>query len=142
MNNTAFSIENKINPETGKPFGSRYAGTFSIRRPTLADKTTIATRTAAQLAPAGEGVGLLTDELLNQNFTFAQLQTIATEKLPEWFDRDKMYDESDEAAINAVSEEVGKFLDTFRPGNNSGAGAAAGGDGSVLVQTAVQLDAH
>jgi hypothetical protein len=133
QNTTTFSIEDQINPETGKPFGSKYAGTFSIRRPTIADKTNIALKCAATLAAAGgNGLDIISNELMDMNFLFSQLLVIKTGTLPEWFDREALFDE-DESAIQAVAREVRGFIDSFRTQNSGGAGKPAGQGNTLLV---------
>ena len=135
---TEFNIESALCPTTGKPFGSKYAGSFSIRRPSLLDKRTIAMRDAATISEFGTvnpellGEGL---KLLSYIVTFVEVT--ATAALPEWFDLSKMYEDEDEDAILAVWHEVQKFLNSFRP-------KAAGSDGgegdkqpALLVQDKV-----
>jgi hypothetical protein len=135
--NTTFSITATINPETKEHFGAKYAGTFSIRRPTLQDKTNIALRCAAEMSVAGGvGLDLVTDEILNANYVFSQMEVIKTSALPEWFDKSKIYEE-DEPAVKAVSKAVSDFLDTFRSQNNSGAGTAGSKDAPVVVSAEV-----
>ena len=116
---TSFSIESIINPTTKKPFGTKYTGSFSIRRPNLKDKTAITLRYVAGLATAGgTGIHLVIDPLLDANYLFCQLEVIKEAPLPEWFAMDKIYEE-DEPAIDAVRDEVQKFLDSFRVQNGS-----------------------
>jgi len=129
----SLSIEMQKNPETGEQFGSKYGGEFIIRRPTLADKRDIALRDAASLNIYGQVNPLQMDrDVVNVNYIFANMDVIA-EKRPEWFDMGKLYDGADEAAVYAVWTEVSRWLDTFRPDNNSG----AGGDGSPAPQVLV-----
>lgn len=133
-----FNIEHITCATTGKPFGSKYAGAFSIRRPSLLDKRTIAMRDAATISEFGTvnpellGEGL---KLLSYIVTFVEVTAIAA--LPEWFDLSKMYEDEDEDAILAVWQEVQTFLASFRP-------KAAGSDGgegdkqpALLVQDKV-----
>ena len=130
-----FSIENVVCHTTQKPFGAKYAGKFSIRRPSLLDKRTIALRDAATMSEFGPtnpdlvGNGA---KLLSYAVTFVEV--VATAPTPEWFDMSKMYDDEDEDAILAVWQEVQAFLATFR----SKAAGNDGGEGSqqpaVLVQ--------
>lgn len=135
---TEFNIENNLCPSTGKPFGSKYAGKFCVRRPSLQDKRTIALRDAVTMSECGAvnpellGEGM---KLLSYIVTF--VETTATTELPEWFDMGKMYEDEDEDAILAVWHEVQKFLNSFRP-------KAAGNDGiegdkqpALLVQSQV-----
>lgn len=115
MNSHTFSIENEINPNTKQPFGNKYAGTFTIRRPSLADKNTADIKKAAMLAAYGTvNPAMLSEWTKSSTYIFSLVTTIATDKLPEWFDLGKVFDESDEDAFMAVWAEVGKFQDTFR----------------------------
>lgn len=110
-----FCIETVINPATGKSFGSKYAGVFAIRRPSLLDKRNIALRDAVGLSSAGDvDPAMVNAGTRLVNYIFAFVETVATEKLPEWFDMSTMFDQEDEDAVLAVWQEVGKFLDTFR----------------------------
>jgi hypothetical protein len=121
-NATSFSIEATINSNTQLPFGSKYAGTFAIRRPSLGDKRAIALKDAAQMNAFGRvdadqiGEGL---RLISYIITF--VTHVTDDKVPAWFNIDKLFDETDENAVLAVWQEVQTFLDTFRP-------ATAGGD--------------
>ena len=125
MNRHAFSIESTINPTTGKPFGPKFGGAFTIRRPNFADKKAITLKDAAAMQAYGPvdtsqlGGGFV---LIHYIYTFVTV--IAEEKLPEWFDMERMYDDDCETAILEVWKEVGKFLDTFRSETNSSAGSA------------------
>lgn len=115
QNKHSFSIENTINPETGKPFGSKYAGQFTIRRPTLADNRAISLRDAAALGIYGPvDQGQIDIKVVNVNFIFANLDVIAEQK-PDWCDITKLYEGEDEQAVYAVWQEVKKFVDSFRP---------------------------
>jgi hypothetical protein len=130
MSNAAsFSIENTINSHTQLPFGSKYAGTFAVRRPSIGDKRAIALKDAAQnnafgrvdADQIGEGLRLL-------SYIVVFVTHVADGKVPGWFDLNALFDETDENAVLAVWQEVQTFLDTFRPataGGNS-AGAAPG----------------
>lgn len=123
MSKHSFSIENLVNPLTKQPFGAQYAGNFTIRRPTLADRNAIALRDMAGLSTYGVvDVRFVDSDVINTNYVFAHLNTIADEK-PEWCDLNKLYTDDDESAIlNGVWPEVKKFLDSFRPANASGDG--------------------
>lgn len=122
-----FSIENTICHTTQKPFGSKYAGKFSIRRPSLLDKRTIALRDAATMSEFGPTNPELVGngaKLLSYAVTFVEVT--ATAPTPDWFDMSKMYDDEDEDAILAVWQEVQAFLATFRPkatGSNGSEGS-------------------
>ena len=125
MSTHSFSIEATINKATGKPFGPKYAGSFTIRRPSLADKRMIAVRDAASLSAAGElDISLVTDGIRLINNVFRFVETVAEQPTPEWFDMHTRYDAEDEEAVLAVWAEVSQFLDRFRP--------KTGGDGSQL----------
>lgn len=117
-NKHVFSIEHTENPETGRPFGTRYAGEFTVRRPTLADKREIALRDTARISLGGAvNPAHLAVDVVNANFIFANLDVIGEEK-PEWFDIGKLYEGEDEQAVHAVWREVERWLSTFRPKAN------------------------
>lgn len=121
--NIAFSIESKTNSNTKQPFGSKYGGVFKLRRPSIQDRNMADIKKAAILSAYGTAdPALLGDWTKTSTYIYALVSTIATEQLPEWFDLTKLFDENDEEAIMAVWEEVGKFLDSFRPKTDSGAG--------------------
>jgi len=115
-----FSIASHINPHTipegkgpeeGKPFGEKYSGSFTVRRPNLADKQLIATKKAAVLSTHG----YVNPELISQSlqltiYIFAFMTTVSTTSLPDWFNPEKMYTETDEYAVFAVWEEVSRWL--------------------------------
>ena len=113
----SFSIENTIDPGTGQPFGAHYAGQFTLRRPSLGDKQKIHVKKAAIMS----AFGYIADEYLIHPGTrltihiYAYVTITATEELPAWFNPEKMFEDSDERAMLAVSEEVNRWLDTFRP---------------------------
>lgn len=116
MNTTSFSIENAINPSTGKQFGSEYSGTFTVRRPSMLDKKTISVKDAASMSLAGK----VNRELIGEgtrllSYIFCFVETIAEEPLPAWFNMGTMYDPIDEDAVLAVWEEVNNFVNSFRP---------------------------
>lgn len=116
MNTTSFSIENAINPATEKPFGPKYAGTFTIRRPSLLDKKNIALRDAASMSAAGSlDPTLIGDGTRLISYIFSFVETVSEGALPEWFNMATMFETEDEDAVLAVWQEVGKFLDNFRP---------------------------
>jgi len=122
-----FSIENNINPLTQKPFGNKYAGKFTIRRPSIGDKIAIAAKNSAFLNAYGQvNASLIGEGLKLMAYCFAFVSTVTTIELPEWFNMDNLFDDHDEAAVLAVWGEVGGFLDTFRPAANPPAGGAGG----------------
>jgi len=132
--NTTFSIENVINPETGKIFGKKYSGTFAIRRPSLLDKKNIALKDITGLSLYGSVDASMLDATMRlANYCFAFVTTVATEPLPEWFDMATMFEQEDVEAVLAVWEETGKFLDTFRPKQDGGAGSDRSDQPSLLV---------
>jgi hypothetical protein len=113
-----FSIAEKINPISDKPFGSQYEGDFKVRRPTIADTTEIQIRKAA--AMNRHGVPVEAHQLSGPSNDFLYIFTymsVVAENVPDWFDSVKMYedDENDENAILAVWKEVRSFIDGFRP---------------------------
>jgi hypothetical protein len=115
----SFSIEKKINPLTNAEFGPTYGGTFVIRRPSLQDRHISAVKRAAALSafgPASEE--LIPFETRFQIQIFSFVGAIACEALPEWFDPNQMYEDSDEAAVQAVAEEVTAWLGSFRTEDN------------------------
>lgn len=114
-NKHIFSIDHMENPDTGLPFGSRYAGEFSVRRPTLSDKREIALRDAARISLGGAVNPLhLAVDVVNVNYIFANMDVIGETK-PDWFDIGKLYEGEDEQAVHAVWREVERWLATFRP---------------------------
>jgi hypothetical protein len=119
-----FSVENKINPLTNQPFGSKYGGNFTIRRPSLMDKSMIATRVAAAINIFGfVDVSQIPLKVLEQIQTTRTVRQLADEKdIPAWFDLSKLFDEHDEAALEAVSEEVDGFIKSFHAGGNNNQG--------------------
>lgn len=119
---TTICIENKIQENTGKPYGEKYAGVFSIKRPSIQDKRQIAIKNAASLSAHGEITQDVMPDALNMlGYIFIFMQHIATEPLPKWFNEAELYDE-DVDAVYAVFAEVNEWLDSFRPKNDSGTG--------------------
>jgi hypothetical protein len=120
-----FSVATAINPLTvpegekdrtkGQPFGDDYKGSFTVRRPSLLDKQTIAIRKSAMLSMYGPAnPELIKDSIMLTIHTFAFIMTVTTEALPEWFDPNKLYSDTDECAVLAVWEEVSRWLkETF-----------------------------
>lgn len=133
-----FSIEHSINPETEQPFGPKYAGNFTVHRPTIADNGQIALNYAA--LTGGRTVLLnplmLDSHAINLMYVFCNMKVLADEK-PEWFNEDELYEE-DEAAVRAVHEEVERWLGSFRPKSDSKGSQQGGGEPAVLVSTEVQ----
>jgi hypothetical protein len=125
-NTHSFSIENLINPATNLPFGPKYGGVFSIRRASLRDREVAEQREAAErnafgIVPADQ----MPPALSYSAHIFHYTQTVATEELPAWFNRTRIYDE-DEPAVIAVWDEVQKFQDSFRVQADSPAGSGTG----------------
>ena len=115
----SFSIENTTNLNTGIPFGSKYGGTFSVRRATLGDKTRISNKEAAERNAFGiVNAGQTPQGLELAAYFCIFIATVATEPLPKWFDRDSMFDDDDEAAVFAVWQEVDRFQKSFRRGSD------------------------
>ena len=129
MNKKTFSIETKINPITNQPFGSKYSGNFTIRQASMMDRQLVASRVAAEINMFG-----LVDEsqmppgLVKGSRICHTVGQLSTEPAPDWFDRSKMFDENDEAALLAVEKEVVDFSNSFRAGVGSGDGGKGGED--------------
>lgn len=140
---TSFNIESKVCPSTKEPFGAKYKGQFSIRRPSLEDKRIIGIKNAATLSQFGPiAPGTLSEGTELTNYIFSFMSVAAEGKLPEWFDLAKMYDDTDEEAVYAVWEEVTAFLATFRRTKDSGGSAEGSKDAAVLVPEQVQPSAQ
>jgi hypothetical protein len=127
MQQHSFSIVSAINPLTGQPFGSKYAGQFVIRRPSLADKQMIQVKKAATMSV----FGYANEDMISAGtrltiLIFSQVTVTAEDKLPDWFNPEKMYEDDDEAAMHAVSLEVNRWLDTFRPVRDPAPGGGGG----------------
>ncbi|KAA0888768.1 hypothetical protein [Oryzomonas rubra] len=136
---TSFNIENAICPTTGKPFGSKYAGTFTIRRPSLLDKKNISVKNAASMSAAGTiAAGTMDKIALLISYIFSFVTTVNEEELPAWFNMADLYDGEDEDAVFAVWDEVQNYLNSFRPKDNSGNGPTGDGQATVLVPKDVQ----
>jgi hypothetical protein len=133
-NSHSFDLSTIINPETKQPFPAKYAGEFTVRRPTLRDQSDTSLKYARAVSLAGinaDPVRLAMIPSVNLMFIFAHIGTIAVAK-PDWFDEDATYEE-DEQAIRAVNGEVERWLSTFRPqiaGEGSKPGSA---DAETLV---------
>jgi len=135
MNTHTFSVENTINQSTSKAFGSKYAGTFSIRRPSLLDKKNIALRDAASMSAAGDlELSLVNDGTRLVSYIFSFVETVAEQSLPEWFNMATMYEPEDEDAVLAVWAEVGRWMDTFRSKTVGEICQPGGNQPSLLVQ--------
>lgn len=129
-----FSINSKINPATKQPFGSNYAGEFSIRRPTLFDKKEISIKEAADMSKHGHiNPELIGDGTRLINYVMHYTTQIATAPLPEWFDLAQLHDNNDEEAILSVWEEVEAFFATFRPAADRSAGVSGTGQPAPMV---------
>lgn len=120
---TTISIENKTNERTKQPYGTKYAGTFNVRRASLQDRNLADVRKAAILNTYGNvNADLIGDWTKTSIYVWCLISIVTTDPLPEWFDLSKVYDETDEDAIMAVWEEFGAFAATFRPKDDSQAG--------------------
>ena len=132
-NNHSFSIENATNPNTNSPFGSKYTGTFNIRRPSIGDKHSITIKKAATLSAYGfANLDMIPVGIQLNVYIFCFVATISKD-LPPWFDPDKLYDENDQAAIETVWQEVSRWLDTFRPDADTSPREPTSRDFTVLV---------
>ncbi len=116
MNSTEFSIENVTNPITKAPFGSKYAGKFAIKRPSIKDKLAISLQDAAEMSAYGisNPYQMLSEGIKLLSYIVKFVEVTAATPVPEWFDLTKMYEDDDEEAILAVWNEIQAFLDTFR----------------------------
>lgn len=112
---TTFSIEADINPETDRPFGNRYAGEFTIRRPSLADRIRIAVKDAASFSALGTApLQSLSKDVVNLNFVFCHLDILADSR-PAWCYPDKLWaDFEDEIAVYFVWQKMDAFFQSFR----------------------------
>lgn len=139
----SFSIEDKICNTTGELFGIAYKGMFSIKRASMLDKKNIAVKDAASMSFAGPiAPGTLSDSTAMTNYIFCYVTTVATEKLPEWFNMEKMFEPEDEDAVLAVWSEVCKFIDSFRRENSGGNGKSGSKEPALLVSEKVHTDAE
>lgn len=122
-----FSIQTTLRADTKQPYGPKYAGTFSIRRPSIQDKYNAAAKNASLRCAFGHvPEGAISEGLETIVYMICFVEAIATKQLPDWFKAELIFDESDEAAVGAVWAEVQTFLKTFRhqePVGNSGAGS-------------------
>lgn len=114
-----FSIAQKTNPLTGRPFGDKYDGAFTVRRPSIGDKLRIELKDAAALHSFGAvNPNQLAEGTRMIGYAFATLAVIGEEK-PEWFDMERLHDESDEMAVLAVLGEVTAWIASFRGSSDS-----------------------
>lgn len=133
-NKTSFSIENEICPSTGEIYGKKYAGTFSVRRASIQDRINADLRNAAILSAVGDvNPNMIAGSTRLNSYIFAFVQTVAEQPLPEWFDMDTMFEDSDSDAVLTVWGKVGEFLDSFRSQNDSNPGEQGSGQPTVLV---------
>lgn len=132
--NHTFSIDEKINPLTEKPFGAKYAGTFAVHRPSIADDCKIALNYSAVTAGHKDLnlAVLASSNAVNLMYVFCNMKVLADEK-PTWFDENNLFDESDRCAVMAVHEEVERWLESFRSGSDSQGSGSGSGDPAVLV---------
>jgi hypothetical protein len=114
MSTKSFSIENKENPLTKKPFGKKYDGNFVLKRPSFLDRSLIATRVAAEFNSFGPVPLANIPEPLRKAARICHTVYQLCEHTPGWLDREKIITEEDEAAFNSVSEEVDAILEAFR----------------------------
>ena len=130
----SFSIQNTLDPETKLPFGEKYAGQFTVRRPSAHDKKMIALKDAASMSVYGAvDIRLIGEGTKLLSYIDAFIKHQAVGDLPEWFGMDQVYDDTDENAVLAVWEEVQAFLATFRLPKNPGNGGEAEGEPALLV---------
>jgi hypothetical protein len=109
-----FSIENETNPETDAIYGSKYTGTFSVRRPSLRDKINIQTAKTRILTEQGN----VAQECIDGNtrmlaYIFAFVATCKEADIPTWFNLDELVTVDDENAAFQVLSEVSTWLSTF-----------------------------
>lgn len=125
-----FTISDKTDPVTGKPFGEKYAGTFRLHRPSIGEKRDIAALQAKFL----DGALNVADWWDSVSYVVALLW-IASEKedgkpqVPKWATPAGLYDlyeDADERALMAAWQEVRSFLNSFRPKDGPAAGAEGG----------------
>lgn len=121
-----FTISDKMDPATEKPFGEKYAGTFRLHRPSIGEKRDIAALQAKFL----DGAVNVADWWDSVTYLVALLW-VASEKedgkplVPKWATPTglyELYEDADERALMAAWQEVRDFLQSFR----SEAGAPAG----------------
>lgn len=110
---TTFTIDKLRCKTTGKPFGAKYAGEFTVRRPSLLDRKNIAVKDAASLSYNGVVPVGISDGPAFISYIDSYITTVAT-TLPEWWNLATMHEEEDEDAVLAAWSEVVAFLDSFR----------------------------
>lgn len=141
-NSISFSIENQLNPLTNQPFGSKYSGTFNIRRASIRDKARAGYKAAAERNAFGVvGQGEIAEDLEAATYMFYYVETLASEDLPAWFKLDNLFDANDESALFKVWQEVQTFQNMFREGKSGGEGTGAGQQPSVPIPAPLQVTA-
>lgn len=140
QNQHVFSIDTLNNPDTGRPFGSRYAGEFRVRRPTVKDKEAIALRDAARISRFGAvQLHQVSRDVVNLSYIFSHLEVIGID-VPKWCDPSQLFDE-DEIAVYVAWQEVSRWLATFRPVTDRQPGREGSDQPPVLVPADVQPSA-
>lgn len=135
---TAINIADHINAATGKPFGPKFDGTITIRRPSLHDKKNIALQVVKMMSTYGSvDPDMINDGMRLTIHAFAYVNVLNEGDIPDWFDMDKIYDEDGENAVLEVWSEVAKFLNSFRSKNNGDTGQPGSEQPSLLVQEQV-----
>lgn len=113
-----FEIDKAIDPKTERPFGSRYAGEFVVRRPSIGDKAKIELKFAAGLTAMGlhsrEALQGIDKHVLNVDFIFCHLDVLA-EKRPAWAHPEKLWADEEEGVVYAIWREIDTFIESFRP---------------------------
>lgn len=109
-----FSIEGKEDEKTKQPFGEKYRGDFTIRRPNLADKRNIAIKEASQFSMFGYAdpshIEVGTKFLC---YVIIYVEEVAEKELPAWFKMEAILSDLDERAVAAVWQEVTAFTKSF-----------------------------
>lgn len=109
-----FNIANKINEDTGEPFGDKYAEAITIRRPSAQDKISINVRHSGIMSAYGAVPENIPSGIYTLAFIFCTLDVLCDGARPDWTKKENVFEE-DEAAIFALHQEVSQWLDTFRP---------------------------
>lgn len=116
-NQHSFSVENLKVPGNEEVFGPKYAGVFTIRRPSLGDKQDIAFKKGAAMAVHGiANPAEISESIRLSTHIFAFFTTVSVGKLPDWFDPERVFSEKDEMAVYAAWKAVGDWLDASFPG--------------------------